>query len=246
LVNELSKLTCDIFKWNANINTYEFNGNVHEHIISFLREYYSKHDDETLKALKRMKIDWIENANLLCVAAEYNEIEIVKWLLDIGYSANGYSSSLIPYGKKRPIYISSFNGNYEITKLLLDYGADPNPEKNTPYDPENPPTTNPIFEAIKKNYYDIVKLLLDYGCDPNAYGDQFNELEVPLFVAISCNNIELTRLLLDRGAKLDYTTIKYLSVGHTTNIHGVLKRYSCNNEHMINLLKEYGLKPYSM
>ena len=175
----------------------------------------------------RHKID-----RLICMAVECNSYEAVKYLLSIDHSPNICTKTLMPFGRKRPIFISSFNGNYEITKLLLDHKADPNPEKL------NPPTTNPLFEAIKKNHYNIVNLLLDYKCDPNAYGDQYNGEEIPLFVAVSCGNIDLTDLLLNRGGNGNYITIKK----HWGSNSILRLAYIKKNQYMIDYLINRGFR----
>ena len=55
--------------------------------------------------------------------------------------------------------IASENGYYNIVKLLLEYGADPNILSRG--------GDTALIGASQRNYTDTVKLLLEYSADPN-------------------------------------------------------------------------------
>lgn len=79
--------------------------------------------------------------------------------------------------------------NYEITKLLLQLGADPN-------------AGNPILD-IKHNdegAYSLIKLLLEFGANPNVV-DNYNS-NLPLVTYI--NNIPVRNLLLQHHADINF------------------------------------------
>jgi ankyrin repeat protein len=105
----------------------------------------------------------------------------------------------------------------EMSRLLLDVGADPNRS--------NMVQNHPLLVAVERHNASLVRLLLQYKADPNiAHGarrvrvrnddseddddDDDDEPQprlpahtfVPLFVAVKNGNIEITRLLLKHGA----------------------------------------------
>jgi cytohesin len=81
--------------------------------------------------------------------------------------------------------------NFEITKLLLESGANPNIELGT---------RSPLEFAVFQNRNDIARLLIKYGADVNHL-NKFTELQNPLIAAILPGNIEGLKLLLENGAK---------------------------------------------
>lgn len=89
-----------------------------------------------------------------------------------------------------PIMYSVQNGNYLITKKLLDTGADPN------YQSKNSPPA--LINAIINNDTALVFLLLEYGADPTIIEN--TERKYPLLYAIERNNFVLVDLLFWYGA----------------------------------------------
>jgi Ankyrin repeats (3 copies) len=113
------------------------------------------------------------------------------------------------------LYCSPFN--LEMSRLLLDHGADPNRSTMV--------QNHPLLIAVERNNASLVRLLLQYKADPNMIthgtrrrvrndnddsdNDDNDDDElprtsaytfVPLFLAVQKGNIEITRLLLKHGA----------------------------------------------
>jgi ankyrin repeat protein len=86
------------------------------------------------------------------LACAIDSVNLVRFFLENGADANYYSSNRL--FNSSPLSVSVQRNNYEITKLLLDYGADPNVWN------EGLPL---IFNV---NNLQITKLLLEYGADP--------------------------------------------------------------------------------
>uniref|UniRef100_A0A1X7TKV3 Uncharacterized protein n=1 Tax=Amphimedon queenslandica TaxID=400682 RepID=A0A1X7TKV3_AMPQE len=59
------------------------------------------------------------------------------------------------------LIVSARGGHYEIVKVLLDNGADPNLDQELFY------FNSPLIEAAAKGHYQVVELLLTKGADPN-------------------------------------------------------------------------------
>ena len=58
-----------------------------------------------------------------------------------------------------PLYLSIQNNDYLISKILLNFKADPNIS--------NINRNTPLLMAVSKNFYDLVELLLEYGANIN-------------------------------------------------------------------------------
>lgn len=84
---------------------------------------------------------------------------------------------------------SSQNKNYEMTKLLLDFGADRDFKKRG---------KTALNYAVENNDLQIAELLLDSGADP----DEGSPMDVltPLWRAVEKGSLEMVRLLLENGA----------------------------------------------
>ena len=86
-------------------------------------------------------------------------IEIVKYLLDKGSEVNVISSESGITPITTATEIKSSKKSYQITKLLLDYGANPNGGGRLGF--YNITTAYPIIEAIKNGNAETVKLLIE-------------------------------------------------------------------------------------
>lgn len=102
--------------------------------------------------------------------------------------------------------IASENGYYNIVKLLLEYGADPN-LRNT-----NGSTT--LMSTSGSDDYtwntDIIRLLLEYGADPNIIHQDYG---TAILIAIIWNGTkDAIELLLEYGAKLNTCAARELHI----------------------------------
>lgn len=57
--------------------------------------------------------------SLLHVAAEYGQVECVRYLCSSGLDING-----LDHGKWTPLHLAAMNGQLECVKALIQYGAD--------------------------------------------------------------------------------------------------------------------------
>ena len=84
------------------------------------------------------------------------------------------------------------SGLLQLSKLLLDNGADVNAQVGSP--------GNALQAAVRGDNIEIVRLLLDRGADVNIQkGDRGNALQA----AVWNDNIDMVQLLLDRGADVN-------------------------------------------
>ena len=90
-----------------------------------------------------------------------------------------------------PLYDAAMHGKYEMVKLLLENGANPN---------LNTGNGTALHKAIEYNYIEIVKLLIKYKADINLIDD---EDYTPLHRAVEARRKEIVFLLIKNNANLD-------------------------------------------
>ncbi len=148
-------------------------------------------------------------------------VRTARALLDAGASARTGWYEMIDHPNPRPTFESAIYGaagiarHLELTRLLLEYGADPNDEETPYHVPEG--YDNAVMKALlesgtlnqvslttmllrKTDWHDAdgLKLVLDHGANPNAmtrFGD--NALHHALR---RDNRIPIIERLLDHGA----------------------------------------------
>jgi len=100
-----------------------------------------------------------QNFTLLYYAADKNRNEIALMLLKAGADINkGSLRSPDIYGGFIPLHTAAFNGNLELTKLLVENGANVNAQVDGC-------RITPLWEAVRKNNLDIIRYLLSVGAD---------------------------------------------------------------------------------
>ena len=133
-------------------------------------------------------------------------IDILKFMLKRGANVNGsgYAIALGHHGEsykshRTPLQraVEQYNISHEVIRLLLEYGADPNPPRVYGRDDESP-----LFYAARL-WYDghpaIIALLLEYGADVNAK----NYIGLtPFHRAMTDAQPTLIKLFLDHGADI--------------------------------------------
>ena len=112
-------------------------------------------------------------------AVEAKNIDEIRRLANTG-------ADLIP-GMFRAVY----NEDLEITRLLIDLGADVNYLDNRPFF---------LFIAVMKGNKDMVNLLLDRGADVD---EQNRHGQTALVRAIQDKHVDIVRILLNRGADVN-------------------------------------------
>lgn len=121
-----------------------------------------KGDLKMMKSLYEKDISCINQKNSqeyspLVLACYYNQLEIVKFLIEKEVKLNTVNNS------STALQASSYKGFTEITKELLKYKADPNiVDANG---------TSPLIYATQFKHFEIIKLLLVFGAN-REYKDQ--------------------------------------------------------------------------
>lgn len=87
------------------------------------------------------------------------------------------------------LMLASYNGQYGMTKLLLENDADP--------ELANDRQQTPLAGVAFKGYADIAELLIEYGADVNA---KTPDGKTPLMFAAMFNQTAIIDLLLEKGA----------------------------------------------
>lgn len=162
-------------------------------------------------------------------AARQGHIETVEILLeggaDIDHQSGGDNSS--------PLLVATINGNYDLAKMLLERGADPNLVSDDGVGPLfatlniewSLRTWYPqpqAFRGQKTHYLDLMKMLLEAGADPNqrtsthVWYASYNAGRMgvdftgatPFWRAAYATDVEAMRLLHSYGADPNIWTMK--------------------------------------
>jgi acetyl esterase/lipase len=134
---------------------------------------------------KELKKSFVFHEAIVC-----GKIDFVKDSLahDKNY-ANQYSNDGFT-----PLSLAAFFNQTEISKLLLENGADPNLHAT------NPSKVNALHSAVAKENYELCKLLIEYGVNVNA--PQMQNVTA-LHSATHRGNLKLVRLLVESGAEIN-------------------------------------------
>src|SRR5687767_12709756 len=105
---------------------------------------------------------------------------------DIGAHGPGiYRSRAVPSpsGAMSPLHFAARDGNLDMTRLLVELGADLNRRSAN--------GTGPLVTAITNNHIELALFLVEKGADINAADDFY--LRTPLFAAVERRNADYTR-----------------------------------------------------
>ena len=170
-------------------------------------------------------------------------IDIIEFMLERGANVNASGHTFIPtyhdwYRSHRTplqLAVEQYNITPDVIRLLLEYGADPNPP--TVYDTDD---ESPLFYAARL-WFDghpaIIALLLEYGADINA--KSVHGL-TPFHRAMAGAQPTLVELFLDHGADIHARTSfeDYgLGGGFATPLH-IAAEFNPNIESIAMLLDE--------
>lgn len=125
--------------------------------------------------------------SLLCSAAMDGNITLVKVCLMTHPDLNKHPTSWDGLTGFPAIDCAAIGGHADIVSLLLQNGANPNP--NAP---------SPLIIACYRGDYDVAKLLLEHGADPNVNGNNLGD-GTPLSSATE--HPAIIELLRSYGAK---------------------------------------------
>ena len=91
----------------------------------------------------------------LHVAAAHGQLEIVKYLVDIGADVNARGGTF----NGNALNEAASDGYVEVVEYLLHRGAEMDVSE---------PERNPLFGAVHCGHIDIVRLLIENGLDPHV------------------------------------------------------------------------------
>lgn len=171
-----------LYKYNLK-DTY-YNGT----IISFI--YYAPVDryDENLSKVNEI-FKGLSGKTSLSYLCKYGTVKEVKQAVENDMDPNTYE---IFDGKKIIPLISAIQRrNIEMTRLLIEAGAEVNVKDDAGY--------TPLLMAIEKGHGEIVKTLLQKGADIYQKRDEWG----PLMYGVKTGNLEIIKLLLEQGADIE-------------------------------------------
>ncbi|KAJ0183007.1 hypothetical protein K1T71_000983 [Dendrolimus kikuchii] len=166
----------------------------------------------------------------LHLSSEHGYTELVKLLLESGAAVDYRPDTGEEFPRTtlcdEPLRLAIRNKHYEVARLLLEHGADPNKryffgsEINLVSDPEylellltfgaNPDSRDragltPLMKAARQRKgMDAVLLLISFGADVNAMADARNDYRTVMHYAVLSGNTEVVNLLIKQGARVNY------------------------------------------
>jgi ankyrin repeat protein len=132
----------------------------------------------------------INNNELLSLAAERGNLDIVKLLIEKGIDVNGYDRDYL-WLLSHPLVRSIANGHIDIYQYLLDLT----------YVDKDTLNILAIQEVARRGDIKTLSFLIDNGLDINSQ-DYFYKA-TPLMIAISENQWSMTDYLIDMGVNID-------------------------------------------
>lgn len=111
----------------------------------------------------------------------------------IGKGANIEATNFLGY---TPLLKATADNKFEISKLLIESGADVNVKNIND-------NNTPLLWATYRNNTEISKLLIESGAEVNVYGEIFGKRHTPLIWAVMNNNLEICKLLINNGADVN-------------------------------------------
>jgi ankyrin repeat protein len=206
-------------------------GNVFAKLFSWMRPGgdAKKKEDEPKALTYGQLVGNQGGMTALHLAARQGNIETVKTLLEAGADVNALSAG----DKTSPLLIATINGRFDLGKVLLDHGADPNLASdagaaplyaavNVTWAPKALYPQPRAFLQQELSYLDFVKVLLDKGADPNVrlkrklwysgYNFDLSGVDeggaTAFWRAAYAGDVEAMSLLKEHGAEPNIPTVK--------------------------------------
>lgn len=171
------------------------------------------------------------------MAMSSSEVELLQLLVKYGANIDIRIGKGWISGGDTALTRSISNNNFEVTKLLLENGANPdisNSNKEFPltiafnYDHQNiielllkykanPNSSYFLAIAVSRDDIELAKLLIHYMADPNILDDNKS---APLHIAVEHNNEEMIKLLIKAGARINILDTNYYTPLHKAVIKG--------------------------
>ena len=162
----------------------------------FEYDQFDDEDDDEDDDIENIDQEKIEQMSYIC--------DDIKQLFDILFYKNislekiekyiKYNKRLLNkiYHNKTPLTWACRQERYDIAKLLLSHGADPNIQDKYGY--------TPLIEACYNGNIDIVKLLLENDADPNMQDKEgYTPLRLACYISY-ISSTDIVKLLLSHGA----------------------------------------------
>ena len=141
--------------------------------------------EENLNAAPKMNDETYEMIQQLFQLVRSSDAARLQGLFDKGFDApnirDGRGNTLL--------MLASYNGQLEMTRVLLENGGDPQIA--------NDMGQIPLAGAAFKGNTEMAKLLIEHGADVNA---QMPDGKTPLMFAAMFNRLEIIDLFLEKGA----------------------------------------------
>jgi ankyrin repeat protein len=151
--------------------------------------------------------------NFIIRASEGGHMQTVKYLLETYKNIN--INNLDMYGYSSLHFASK--SNYEITKILLEYGAHVNIIGHNNF--------TPLYFAINGKNLEIIKLLIENGANVNILViDNIS----PLHISININRKDITEILINNGAN-----INTIDIDHKTPLY-----YACSKKNNYSYIQD--------
>lgn len=182
--------------------------------------------------------------NCLWKVVENDNYEKAKELLENGVhpdSSDWRNGKNELYGNgngliaQTPLYYATQNGNCELAKLLLQYGADPNLRFSH--------VNSPIQVAIDFEQPEILQLIIDYGGDPNAHVSENRDHPYLILAIENCDAVS-AEILLRNGAdphavNLNGYSALHISESSAKNTSQHTEEERAASAEIVQLLKTY-------
>ena len=167
-------------------------------LILLILQAGAVHADAKSEARRALELKGIVfNEGRFFNAISARETEAVELFLKAGMDANARDPDERNDGW-RAIHLATYNGNYSIVKLLLQYGAHLDERAPGRWD-----GSAPLSFALQRGHLELAKFLLNKGADVNWRGTR-SGISV-LHMAASTGPLELVKLLVDKGALINVT-----------------------------------------
>ncbi|MBO9482524.1 ankyrin repeat domain-containing protein [Salinisphaera sp. G21_0] len=173
-------------------------GDLGDQLAVAIRKGDRKAVDNLLSLLKERKIDpnlcdRRGHHPLSWISERHSGLSnVLKTLLNSGVDPNFNTVDPLTNRENKPLLLAARNGKYEISKVLLEHGADPHV-----HDCRNCTALHLAVRQVRDQSIMLLKCLLNHGADINAR-NHFGH--TPLCIAIFNNELLAVNILLAEGA----------------------------------------------